>query len=252
MKILLYDCETTPSWAYIWHCWQDNIPINMIGDSGELLCWCAKWLGERKVMHGAAWEKGGIEQCIRGLHELIEEADAVVAHNGASFDAKVMNTMFLKYNFDPPSPAKMIDTLQVARSKFKLLSNKLDFLGQYLEEGRKIDTGGFELWLNVMQGNSKAQKKMLTYNRRDVLLLERIYLRLRPWITNHPNAGVLNDENADSPVCTNCGSRDVVKKGTSATKQGIYKRYKCNACGTPLRGRYTQIKKNENILTQEV
>lgn len=249
MKILIYDIETSPSMAYIWSCWQNNIPINMIHESGELLCWCAKWYGEKNVYSDTVW-KSGIEGCVKSLHALIDEADAVVAHNGENFDQKVMNTMFIKYGLDPAAPAKMIDTLKVAKNRFRFLSNKLDYIAQYFGFGQKNKTD-FDLWVRVLNGEKKAQREMLDYNVQDVLLLEKVYEKFIPWIKQHPNHALYQDD-AETPVCTNCGSTHVHRKGFSYTKVGVYQRYKCQDCGTPLRGRYTQVKKNENVLTQEI
>lgn len=249
MKILIYDIETSPSMAYIWSCWQNNIPITMIHESGELLCWCAKWYGEKKVLSDSVWQSGA-KGCVQSLHDLIDEADAVVAHNGDNFDQKVMNTMFIKYGLHPPAPSKMIDTLKIAKGRFKFLSNKLDYIAKYFGFGQKNKTD-FDLWIRVMNGEKKAQKEMLAYNVQDVLLLEKVYDKFKPWIKQHPNHALYQSDQ-ETPICTNCGSTLVHAKGYSYTKVGVYRRYKCVECGTPLRGRYTQVKKNENILTQEI
>ena len=252
MKVLVFDVETAPSTAYIWSLWQDSVGVGMLQEAGEVLCWCAKWTDSKRVLSCGVWEKG-TEHCIKELHALIEEADAVVAHNGDRFDIKVMNTMFLKYGLEPPMPAKMIDTLKVAKGRFKMMSNKLDYIGEFLGLGRKIDTGGFKLWTGVMDGDKKARKDMILYNKQDVLLLEKVYNKFLPWIKTHPNQGLVDPDG--KPTCTNCGGTDVIRKGTSSTGVGVYPRYKCNTCGTPLRGRTQAVKftkeQREGILTQD-
>ncbi len=55
--------------------------------------------------------------------------------------------------------------------------------------------------------------------KQDVNLLEKIYLKFRPWIKNHPNIGIYIDNK--SPVCTNCGSKNVESKGYGAYMKSV-------------------------------
>ena len=86
------------------------------------------------------------------------------------------------------------------------------------------------------------------YNIQDVKLLEDLYNELLPWIKNHPNHALYMD--TTRPVCTNCGSYHVVKKGLEHTLTQSYQRYKCKDCGAPLRGRTTVLpkEKREHVL----
>jgi len=245
-KILLLDIETAPSLAYVWSCFQDGVPFAMVKQEGTILMWAAKWLGDKKVMYQTKF-KDGEKRCLLGLWRLMDEADIVIAHNGDRFDIKTMNGYFLKHGFDPPSNYRSIDTLKIARSRFKFMSNKLDHLGKILGLGRKVTHTGFKLWLGCMDGNEKDWKTMIRYNIQDVKLLESIYKKMLPWIKNHPNVGTYVDPK--KPVCRNCGSKKLVKRGMEYTNVGVYQRLKCQGCGANLRGRQNQLKKNPNILT---
>jgi Zn ribbon nucleic-acid-binding protein len=134
------------------------------------------------------------------------------------------NTFFIKEGLTPPSPYKVIDTLTIARSKFKFMSNKLDDLGKYLGVGRKVDTGGFKLWLGCLKGDKKSWKLMRKYNKQDVSLLEDIYIKLRGWGTNLPavKTGIL---------CPTCGSDDIQFRGWNTNKIWRTKRIQCLNCG---------------------
>ena len=48
---------------------------------------------------------------------------------------------------------------------------------------------------------------MFEYNKHDVEILEAVYLKLLPWIHNHPN--IANYIKEYGCVCSNCGSSDV-------------------------------------------
>ena len=56
-------------------------------------------------------------------------------------------------------------------------------------------------------GDDDALQYMQTYNKGDVELLEKIYLKLRPWIKNHPNIGLYIESMEE--VCPNCGNENL-------------------------------------------
>ena len=119
---------------------------------------------------------------------------------------------------------------------------------QQLGLGGKVKHKGMSLWYGCMEDNAKDWRTMERYNKRDIKIMRNLYKHLLPWIHNHPNVGMWVD-NPTKPVCTTCGSTDVVKKGTQYnTKSTSYDRYKCNGCGTPLRSRLSSKKTNPNVL----
>jgi DNA-directed RNA polymerase subunit RPC12/RpoP len=105
-------------------------------------------------------------------------------------------------------------------------SNKLDHLGAHLGLGRKVDTGGFETWAGCMRGDMKFWKLMTKYAKQDVDLLRKVYMKLRPWMTNHPNLNIFDGTDG----CPTCGSRRLQKRGTRRTQVAIYQQYQCNNC----------------------
>ena len=167
-------------------------------------------------------------EIIKSLWKLLDEADIVIGHNGDAFDIKKANARFIFHGMEPPSPFKTVDTLNIAR-KAKFTSNKLDSLGEHLGLGRKVDTGGFSLWEGCMNGEVKAFNKMLKYNKQDVILLEKVYNKLRPWTPRHPNLAVFKTK--DERVCSHCGSTHLQSRGYYKTNTNEYRRYSCNDCG---------------------
>ena len=240
MRILHLDIETAPNVAHVWGLWGVNVGINQIIDSGYTLCWAAKWHGKRGVEYASVHENE--EYMLERMWQLLDEADAVVHYNGKKFDIPTLNKEFIINEMDPPSPYHQIDLLHVAKKRFRFPSNKLDYVAQALGLGGKVKHKGHQLWIDCMNGDDKAWRIMERYNKMDVVLLERLYERLLPWIQNHPNHALYMD--TERPVCSNCGSKHVIKKGTETTQTMAYQRYRCNGCGTPLRGR-------SNILSPE-
>jgi hypothetical protein len=58
--------------------------------------------------------------------------------------------------------------------------------------------------------------------------MEKLYIKLRPWIKGHPNPALFT---ADKEMCPTCGSHDYQHRGYARTGAYIYKRYQCKGCG---------------------
>lgn len=230
-RILLFDIETAPNVVYTWGVWEQNA-IDIIED-GYILCFSAKWLDDKKVISRGLINFKGTEEnkrkaLIKEIWDLFDEADIIIAHNGDQFDIKKVQTQFLLYGMKSPSPFKTIDTKKVAKRYFRFDSNKLDSLGRELGIGQKLDTGGFETWKGCMVGDKKAYRKMMKYNVMDVILLENIYLKLRPYMVNHPNWNIFTDERGN---CPNCGGCKLQRRGMVKNLKSVSQRFQCQDCG---------------------
>lgn len=226
MKILLLDIETAPNKAYVWGLWDQNISHEHLDESSYILCWSAKWLDDRDIRF-ASCQKQTAKKMLAEIHGLLCEADVVVHYYGSKFDIPVLNREFAKHGFPPPSPYKQIDLKTLVARVFKFESNKLAYVAGALGLGSKVEHEGFQLWVKCMDGDAQAWRDMETYNKGDVTLLERLYLRLQPWIEKHPNwSAALGDER-----CPKCGSRKYQKRGTSVALTRVYTRFQCKQCG---------------------
>lgn len=234
-KILLFDIETTPLISYTWGIYETDVV--KVKEDWHILCYSYKWLGEKGVKARSLpdyplyhKDKDSDLALIKDLWKLFNEADIIIGHNSRSFDVKKTQARFIHHRLPPPKPFEQIDTKLVAKRYFNFTSNKLDALGKYLGVGQKLSTGGFELWLDCMAGKPAAWKKMVSYNKQDVALLEQVYLKLLPWITNHPYAEVVEG-------CPNCGGKRGTR-GHGYTSKGKYHRLYCYGCGAWSRGKY--------------
>lgn len=239
-RLLFLDIETTPNAAYVWGKYQQDV-IRFIKES-EILCYAAKWLDATELQVGD-W-RDGKRNMVKSIWLLLDEADIVVAHNGLRFDVPKVNVAFLKHGLPPPSPYKVVDTKKAAKQYFFFNSNKLDDIGGYLNEGRKLGHEGFDLWLKCMKNDPEAWVKMLDYNRQDVLLLERIYLKLRPWIANHPNV----NEVTGGQACPKCGHGKSLSRGLLYYASGTKQRRRCNKCKGYFKVSYRKNKIAQNIV----
>ncbi len=226
---------------------------NVLGVIQPVKIICAAWkqLGDKDVSVKALPDyegyKGGVVDdgdLAATLWAVLDNADIVIAHNGDSFDIKVLNARFIANGLNAPSAYKTVDTLKVAKKYFKFNNNSLNELGKYLQEGRKAPTGGFDTWTKCMAGDATAWATMKEYNVQDINLLERVYLRLRPYIGNHPNLNLITPPVVKKTefACNSCQSVDTMKRGFSITKAGRYQRYQCQSCGSWSSGPYEKRK----------
>lgn len=242
MKILLLDIETAPNKVYTWGLFKQDIALNQIVEPGYTLCWAAKWYGQDKIMFSSVYGDGK-SKMLQRIYDLINEADAVIHYNGTKFDMPILNQEFLVEGFSPPSPVIQIDLLNTAKRRFRLLSNKLNYVSEYLGLGSKVKHKGMDLWRECMEGDKQAWKTMEAYNKQDVVLLEQVYDILRPWVPNHPNHALFSD--GEEPVCPNCGGKHLQRRGLYYTKTMTYQRYHCQDCGAWTRERTTNMDKDQ-------
>ncbi len=247
-KVLLFDIETAPIVGYVWGLFDQNVGLNQIKSDWHVLSWSAKWLDEKKVMYADQRNAKKIEDdkaILKGIWDLLDEADIVITQNGKKFDVKKLNARFVLQGFQPPSSFKHIDTLQVAKKHFGFTSNKLEYMANALKtkvkklSRREFD--GFDLWSECLKGNLKAWKEMEKYNKADVLALEQVYKRLIPW-DNTINFNLYTD--AVVTQCK-CGSNRFRKIGYAYTASGKFQRYRCGDCGTESRDRVNLFDKEK-------
>jgi DNA polymerase elongation subunit (family B)/predicted RNA-binding Zn-ribbon protein involved in translation (DUF1610 family) len=230
-KILFFDVETFPNVSYTWGKYDQNV-IRFVRE-GCMATFVAKWLNDKRIISKALPDYKGYRpgsyddrQLVADLWKLIDEADILVAHNGDDFDVRVANARFLKHGMKPPSPFKTVDTKKAVKRVARFNSNKLDDLSNTFFQDKKLKAD-FDLWEGCINGDRKSWRKMVEYNRKDVLLLEKLYLYLRPWITNHPNLTI----GAGEVACPKCGSKDIEYRGWARSASRSYRRFQCQSCG---------------------
>ncbi len=246
VKILLLDIETTPINALVWGIWNQNINIDAILQDWHLLGWSAKWLFDDKIFSDVLTEDEAInhndERIVKSIWNLLNTADIIITHNGDRFDHRMLNTRFLVWNLPPLSHYKSVDTLKVVKSVFRLTSNKLSYINLYLNIMEK-DKVVFDIWKKAFFGDKDALKLVKEYNEHDVLVLEELFLKIRPFIKNFPNMNLYSNEN--TTVCRNCGSSDLSWSGYYYTNVNRYKGWRCNSCGAIGRDRHSDIDKEK-------
>lgn len=236
-KVLLFDLEVSPTLSWNYGQYQTNA-ID-VEQPPVLLSVAWKWLGDKgkpqclTILDMHPLHTFDHAQLVRKLWKLMDEAEVIVAHN-INFDEKMANAFFLREGLTPPSWYKPFCTLKTARKFFKLDNNKLDYLGHLLLGEGKTSVTHSDVWRDMLFSNGKTQaranKLMKEYNIQDVVLLEKIYNRLLPFASNHPNMALAVGNEC---VCPRCGKMAEFKvkayRKTGARINAI--QFQCQECG---------------------
>lgn len=220
LKVLLFDIETAPNLAWVWDYYEQN--VISIEQARKLLCFSYKWLGT-KTIHTRYLRDHKEEALLGQLHALFNRADVIVGHNGDKFDIRMSYSFFAHIGLKPPKPSKTIDTLKIAKKKFRFPSNKLEELAKYLgyKEWKKKPISK-ETWFGCISNKEWAWREMGIYNKHDIVLLDFVFEKLTPWI--------------DLPVirlgsgCALCGG-PLLKRGHCFSKVFKTQRLQCSKCG---------------------
>lgn len=248
-KVLLVDIETVMMKGYFWNGkYKQTISDEQIIEDWNIVAWAAKWLFSPDIIADVQTSEEAVNRddnrLLKGIWDLMDEADILIAHNGDRFDIRKLNSRFIEYGYLPPSPYRSIDTLKIAKRYFAFSSYALPYICSKLGIEGKFDTR-YSLWKECLKGDLKALEYMSKYNVQDVKILEEVYLKFRPWIKSHPNLALYME--VDEEVCSNCGSVDLIDKGKYyTTNVNLYKSLCCENCGNWVRRRQSEISRERN------
>lgn len=230
-KRLFYDIETSFNVGIFWRTGY-NLTINP-GDiihERAIICICYKWEGEDEI-HSLTWSKSQCDKAmLKEFIKVMAQADEIVAHNGDKFDLKWVRTRALFHGIDVMPNVKTIDTLKWAKKYFNFNSNKLDYIAKLLKVGAKMDTGGLDLWKDIVfRKDQEALDKMVAYCKMDVKVLEAVFNKLNSYATPQHNYAV--QYGGEKYECPECGSINYAYNKKVVTAAGtVHHWLRCKEC----------------------
>lgn len=233
-KVLYIDIETLPNITYAYNLYDYKNP-QMIIKEKSIITFAYKWNNSKtKVVtaldfQGTKKDPYDDKGLVEFINSVIEEADYVVAHYGDKFDMRFIRSRSLINGLVATPPVSTIDTYKLAKKYFHLNANRLDYLGKLLGLGGKAKSG-WELWEKSAKGDLEAIAKMAAYNKRDVDLLEAVFLKMLPHVESNLNQKLFSETGLC--VCRNCGSKHLQKRGTIVNRLTKRQRYFCVDCGS--------------------
>lgn len=238
IKVLLYDIEITP--RTLGDSW-----ITMGAANSFLVTFGYRWEHEKKskyidlnttktLQDLDPFDDSVDELLVHKAHEIMSQADILVAHYGNKFDWKYMNAKFEKFNLTPLGHIPKQDTCFMARKMYKIGSNTLRNLAKYFGGSKKVDIDKRH-WLALYCKNKKSMKEISMYcagpGDSDVNALYDIYQKMRHHFPAVYHVGML-DGKLRSRSCPSCGSKKIIKRKNIISASGTRNtRMSCNSCG---------------------
>jgi uncharacterized protein YprB with RNaseH-like and TPR domain len=230
-RILLWDLETT----------------DLNADWGRLICMGWKWLDKKRVHLLKDVDYGGRNQyglfddskLVLACRDILEQADAWVTHFGTYFDIPFLNARLLHHGYSPLPQDPLIrqeDTWFLAKRGIKIKSRHLDRIAKHIGTKAKKTLVEPEIWLKASAGYKPALKYIYEHCRKDILVLEEVFLALRPFSRKLPNYNLFTNTKG-KPVCPTCGSEDHRPRGYSYAKVTVSPRFTCRSCGRWFQGK---------------
>lgn len=245
--VMFWDIENTQMTVKTWDLKINGgyIPPDRIVKEKEILCIAYKIRGENNT-HVISQGPGIIEaDVVEAFREVLEDVDVLVGHNGDKFDLRHLNAKIIDQRLKPLPPIRTVDTWKESKKLAAFPSHRLTYLAKRLYGGKKLDTGGIELWDRCEAGDVDALREMATYCMHDVNVLEEIYEILKPYMTRHPNIATPGTAN-----CPKCNSFGYKLNKRYPTQAGIWRDHvRCLGCGSSytIRAVGEGMKENKSI-----
>ena len=223
MKILSWDIEAS----------------NLAADFGIIFCVGFKEVGKGKpkVFSLLDYDETDVVKAERLLLQDVSRelltADVWLTHYGTWFDIPFVNSRLLWHKLPvlPPTFAH-IDTWKISRNRLKLSSNRLATIQNFLGTEDTKNAIKPLMWVRALGGHRPSMRYIVEHCRRDVLVLEEAYRRIRPLVLDHPSRGLVDGRGG----CGVCGAAKLQARGFHVTRTRKYQRYQCQSCGAWSKG----------------
>lgn len=238
--------------SYHYDQWGVNIPYTHIKHRQFMISAAWQWMHESKVNTVSVLDdpdrfKRDFRDdyhVIKTLKDLVDDADYVIAYNGARFDNKELNTGLAKHDLGPCHDYKTIDPCSIAKRKFRFkggnsLANLCQFFGLEEQKG-SVD---LEDWIAATEGCPKAIKKIVSYNKQDIPTMVGVYEKIKAYAPGINMNHFVNRDGEEIGVCRLCGSSNLtLHKRRKLTDATVKHQYKCDDCGT-----YTTLSRSVRV-----
>jgi hypothetical protein len=229
IKRLFFDLEVSPNIVLSWRTGHKiTLDASNIIQERAIICCCYKWENDKKIS-SIVWDHGCDKNLIKEFRFVLDQADEAIGHNIDKFDMRWFVGRNLIHGLTPTPNYKTVDTLKIARKKFYLNSNRLDYLGKLLLGEGKIDVP-HSLWKEILIDNNESSlNRMVRYCKKDVDLLQKVWQKLSGYDVPKSHSGVMGGY--DRWTCAHCGAKEVALSKTRTTPKGIIQRQmQCNQC----------------------
>ena len=215
-KILIWDIETS----------------NLNADFGTLLAIGYKWLGDKKTTVLSitdypqfARDHTNDRQLVKDFLKVYVTADMTVAFNGTLFDRPYLLAKCLEHKLPIPPNIPLQDPYFTSKS-LRISRKSLQNVAYYVRLSQEKTPVEGRIWRRAGAGHKPSIDYIVRHCRKDVAVLEELYIYLRPLMRTHWRLGGTLGQ------CRFCSSERIQSRGQAMTKnKGEVKRIQCQDCG---------------------
>lgn len=162
------------------------------GDKGIILCAVIKSSidGKKTVIRtdhtNPLWKKGfrGNDRVTtQQISSILQNHDVLVAHNGNRFDVPFLRTRCLRWGLPTFPSMKLVDPMRIFFNKFRLRSNGLANVSDYLDVTARKTPLHLSIWMDaILNGSKKSMDLIVEHCVADVDVLEAVLNKAKPFI----------------------------------------------------------------------
>lgn len=128
-------------------------------------------------------DRGNDKELVKRICKLVREHDIIVAHNGSRFDIPMLRTRALRWGLRPLQEVKLVDPCTIAFRKFKLRSNSLGRIADYVGIKDKKTPLDMSTWADAtLRGSKQAMNLIVKHCEADIRVLSGILSFVKPYI----------------------------------------------------------------------
>ncbi len=225
-RILVYDIEAT----------------NLVGDFGQVICVGYKWYGDARktptilrIDDYPSFKKDRTDdsEVCKAFFDLAATADMCITWYGKVYDHRFLQTRLVYAGHNERLDAGAhLDLYYTARFKLKLSSNRLASVQRFLGLADAKTELNCQQWAWARAGYKKGIDYVVDHCKKDVLVTEQAYERLRPLVSQHPNLNQMrpNADGDETKYCSACGSSRVKQIGYIPEITNRWIKYRCENC----------------------
>lgn len=241
--IYLIDIETSPWLALCYGTIWEPIIVKLLKYT-QILSISYRKYGESKTHHLAqnqfkSYRPGKLDdkQLLIEISKIIvkaaENGGYIVAHNGDSFDWKIIQERVIFHGLPPLPDIQTLDTKKLIKGISKLPSNKLTHVSVFLGNGDKLKHDGMDTFVGCMEGDPQSWKTNEKYNNKDVDIMYNDFVDIMPYVKLPITYSRINSDKKHNINCSNilCLSTNLIKNGTRRAINGWKQVYQCKDCG---------------------
>jgi uncharacterized protein YprB with RNaseH-like and TPR domain len=127
--------------------------------------------------------RGDDKELVKQVCKLVRDHDIVVAHNGNRFDIPMLRTRALRWGLAPLKEVKLVDPCNIAFRKFKLRSNSLGRIADYVGISDKKTPLDMSVWADAMlNGSRTAMNLIVEHCEADIRVLTGVLEFVKPFV----------------------------------------------------------------------